>query len=350
MIPIKAYAQQSATSPLEPFQFNQREITNSDVIIEILYCGVCHSDIHQARNEWGGSMFPIVPGHEIIGKVTKVGSDVKNFQIGEIVGVGCMVASCKTCDSCKENEEQFCDAKIWTYNSFEEKAGRQTFGGYATEIIANKDFVLKIGTNLQKDLARTAPLLCAGITTYSPLKQWGVKKGDKVAVMGLGGLGHMAIKFAHSFGAEVTVLSTSDSKKQDALNLGADHFIVTKNASEMAKLNNTFDFILNTVSANIEYAKYLLLLKPKGKMVLVGIQPKPSAVPAGVLVTGKRILAGSLIGGIKETQEMLDYCNDHNIFSDIEIIKMNEINEAYERMLKSDVKYRFVIDIQNSNL
>lgn len=345
---IQAYASLNATSKLTPFKFNQREMDENDVLIEILYCGVCHSDVHQARNEWGGSMFPMVPGHEIVGKVTKVGNAVKNYKEGDFVGVGCMVSSCKKCSTCAENEEQFCNELLWTYNSFEEKAKRQTFGGYSTEIVANQDFVLKIGANLQKDLARTAPLLCAGITTYSPLKQWGIEKGHKVAIMGLGGLGHMAIKFAASFGCDVTVLSTSESKKDDAFKLGAHHFVVTKNHSEMAKLNNTFDFILNTVSANLEYSNYLQLLKPKGKMVLVGIQPQPSTVPAGALVMGKRVLAGSLIGGIKETQEMLDYCDKHNIFSDIETIKMEEINEAYERMMKADVKYRFVIDIKNS--
>jgi uncharacterized zinc-type alcohol dehydrogenase-like protein len=260
-----------------------------------------------------------------------------------------MVSSCKTCSTCKDSEEQFCESLLWTYNSFESKSGRQTFGGYATEIIVNQDFVFRIGPNLQKDLARTAPLLCAGITTYSPLKQWGVKKGDKVAIMGLGGLGHMAIKFAHSFGCEVTVFSTSESKREDAIKLGADHFVVTSSKHDMEELNNKFDLILNTVSGNIEYTTYVQLLKPRGKMILLGIQPQPSVVPAGALVVGKRILAGSLIGGIKETQEMLDYCDKHNIFSDIELIKMTEINESYERMMKADVKYRFVIDIQNSD-
>ena len=346
---VKSYASLNASSQLAPFSFDQRELTENDVLIDILYCGVCHSDVHQARNEWGGSMFPMVPGHEIIGKVTQVGSNVKNHNVGDVVGIGCMVSSCKTCHTCQDNEEQFCGDLLWTYNSFEKKAGRQTFGGYATEIIANQDFVLKIGANLKKDLARTAPLLCAGITTYSPLKQWGIKKGDKVAIMGLGGLGHMAIKFAHSFGCEVTVLSTSKNKEEDAMKLGADHFVVTSNKDDIMQLNNKFDFILNTVSANIEYATYLQLLKPRGKMILVGIQPQPSVVPAGALVMGKRVLAGSLIGGIKETQEMLDYCDKHNIFSDIEVIKMEEINEAYERMMKADVKYRFVIDIQNSS-
>jgi len=349
MTTVKAYASLNANSQLAPFSFDQRALTENDVLIDILYCGVCHSDIHQARNEWGGSMFPMVPGHEIVGKVIKIGSDVKNYRVGDIVGVGCMVSSCKTCPTCQDHEEQFCESLIWTYNSFEKKAGRQTFGGYATEIVVNQDFVLKIGSNLQQDLARTAPLLCAGITTYAPLKQWGVKKGDKVAIMGLGGLGHMAIKFAHSFGCEVTVLSTSESKREDAIKLGADHFVVNNNKHDMAQLNNKFDFILNTVSANIEYTTYIKLLKPRGKMVLVGIQPIPSLVPAGALVMGKRVLAGSLIGGIKETQEMLDYCDKQNIFSDIELVKMNEINESYERMMKADVKYRFVIDIKNSS-
>lgn len=345
---IKSYAALSASEPLKPFDFNQRAMQENDCIIEILYCGVCHSDIHQARNEWGGSTFPMVPGHEIIGKVKSIGSGVKNFKVGETVGVGCLVSSCKKCETCNNNEEQFCAKGVFTYNSVDPISGTSTYGGYAKEIICHEEFVLKIGSNLSKDLARTAPLLCAGITTYSPMKQWGVKKGDKVAILGLGGLGHMAVKFAVSFGCEVTVLSTSPSKESDAKKLGAHHFKITTNPETITELAGSFDFILNTVSANIDYKTYVNMLKTAGKMVIVGVQPEEASVSAAPFVMGKRILAGSLIGGIKETQEMLDYCNENNIFSDIEVIKMNEINTAYERMLKSDVKYRFVIDIASS--
>lgn len=341
---VKAYAAYDAGSDLKPFEFKQREMKGGDVLIDITYCGVCHSDIHFAKGEWPGSIFPMVPGHEVIGKIVKIGSEVKKFKEGQNVGVGCFVNSCKSCYTCNNNEEQFCNDTIFTYNSVEKETGRPTYGGYSKQIIVNEDFVLKIGENLSKDLARSAPLLCAGITTYSPLKRWNIKKGEKVAVVGLGGLGHMAIKFAVAFGADVTVLSTSKSKEADANALGAHHFALTTDAKTMEGLAGSFDYILNTVSANIDYNIYLNLLKVGGDMTLVGIQPEPSKVMAASLVLKKRSISGSLIGGIKETQEMLDFCDKNNIFSDIELIKMEEINKAYSRMLKSDVKYRFVID------
>ncbi len=296
----------------------------------------------------GGTIYPIVPGHEIIGQITQIGQNVKNFSIGEVVGIGCMVGACKQCDSCTEHKEQFCNQTIFTYNSQDTISKRQTFGGYATEIIANQDFVLKIGENLQKSLSRTAPLLCAGITTYSPLKKWITKEGMKVAILGLGGLGHIAIKLANSMGAEVTVLSTSPSKELDAKNLGAHHFELTTQKDAFTKLTNKFDVIINSVSANLDYNPYMSTLKTEGVMVLLGIQPNPSTIDAMSLIYGQKILTGSLIGGIKETQEMLDYCNKHNILCDIEEINISDINNAYERMLKSDVKYRFVINNKKS--
>ena len=347
---IKAYSAQNAQSDLAPFSFTQRALQNDEVLVDILYCGVCHSDIHQTRNEWGGSMYPMVPGHEIVGRVKAVGKQVKNFTLGEIVGIGCLVDACHHCAHCDAHEEQFCNDAVFTYNTLDKhtQPQRPTFGGYAQQIIAQQAMVLKIGENLQKNLAAATPLLCAGITTYSPLKAWNVKKGTKVAVLGLGGLGHMAVKLAAAMGAEVTVLSTSPSKKADAQRLGAQHFYLVNDSATFDTLANHFDIIINTVSANIDYNPYLFLLKVKGVMLLLGIQPSPSTVMALPLVMGKRIITGSLIGGIQETQEMLDFCNQHNIFSDIEMIAMHQINEAYDRTLKSDVKYRFVIDIQNS--
>ena len=343
----KAYAAQSATSPLAPFSIRRRTPGPKDVQIEILYSGICHSDIHQVRNEWGGSIFPMVPGHEIVGLVTAVGSEVQNFKPGDLAGVGCLVDSCRTCPSCQNHEEQFCEGgMVGTYNSIG-KDGQPTYGGYSTSIVVDEAFTLKVPQNL--DLKAVAPLLCAGITTYSPLRAWGVTKGQKVAIVGLGGLGHMGVKFAAAFGAEVTVISTSDSKKADAERLGAHQFVNSKNADQMAALRGKFDFILNTVSAPHSYDSLMGLVKTGGAMVLVGAPPEPSQIAGFSLIMGKKKLAGSLIGGIKETQEMLDFCGQHNIVSDVEIIQMNYVNEAYERMMKADVKYRFVIDVKASD-
>ncbi len=343
MTAVNAYAAQNATTPLAPFNFERREVGPKDVQIEILYCGVCHSDIHQVRNEWGGSIYPMVPGHEIVGRITKVGTDVKDFNVGELAGVGCFVDSCRTCPSCLANEEQYCDTgMVGTYNG-RDKAGNPTYGGYSTQIVVDEQYTLHVSEKLP--IEGVAPLLCAGITTYSPLRHWKIGTGHKVAVVGLGGLGHMAVKFAASFGADVTVLSTSASKKQDALNLGAHHFELTSDPETMKKLQGKFDFILSTISAQHDYNQYLNLLTLNGTMVVVGVPPQPSTVHAFSLIGKRRSLAGSLIGGIKETQEMLDYCAEHNIVSDVEVIKVSEVNEAYERMLKADVRYRFVIDI-----
>ena len=343
MTAVNAYAAQNATTPLAPFNFERREVGPKDVQIEILYCGVCHSDIHQVRNEWGGSIYPMVPGHEIVGRITKVGTDVKDFNVGELAGVGCFVDSCRTCPSCLANEAQYCDTgMVGTYNG-RDKAGNPTYGGYSTQIVVDEQYTLHVSEKLP--IEGVAPLLWAGITTYSPLRHWKIGTGHKVAVVGLGGLGHMAVKFAASFGADVTVLSTSASKKQDALNLGAHHFELTSDPETMKKLQGKFDFILSTISAQHDYNQYLNLLTLNGTMVVVGVPPQPSTVHAFSLIGKRRSLAGSLIGGIKETQEMLDYCAEHNIVSDVEVIKVSEVNEAYERMLKADVRYRFVIDI-----
>ena len=339
----KAYAAQAATTPLTPFEFTRREPGAHDVQIEILYCGVCHSDIHQVRNEWGGSRYPMVPGHEIVGRITKVGEHVKKFKVGDLAGVGCFVDSCRVCDNCKEGLEQYCDTgMVGTYNSLEKDGKTPTYGGYSTLIVVDEQYTLKISDKLP--LERVAPLLCAGITTYSPLKHVGVKKGDRVAVLGLGGLGHMAVKFAVSFGAEVTMLSSSPSKKVDAEKLGAHHFALTSDKDTMKGLQNHFDIILNTVSAQHDYSTYLNLLRTNGTMIVVGVPPSPSQVPAFTLIAKRRSIIGSLIGGIKETQEMLDYCAEHNISSEVEVIPIQQINEAYERMIKGDVRYRFVID------
>jgi len=343
MTAVNAYAAKDATTPLAPLNFERREVGPNDVQIEILYCGVCHSDIHQVRNEWGGSIYPMVPGHEIVGRITKVGTDVKGFIVGELAGVGCFVDSCRTCPSCLANEEQYCDTgMVGTYNG-RDKAGNPTYGGYSTQIVVDEKYTLHVSEKLP--IEGIAPLLCAGITTYSPLRHWKIGKGHKVAIVGLGGLGHMAVKFAASFGADVTVLSTSASKKQDALNLGAHHFEVTSNPETMKQLQGKFDFILSTISAQHDYNQYLNLLTLNGTMVVVGVPPQPSTVHAFSLIGKRRSLAGSLIGGIKETQEMLDYCAEHNIVSEVEVIKISQVNEAYERMLKADVRYRFVIDI-----
>jgi uncharacterized zinc-type alcohol dehydrogenase-like protein len=343
MSTVNAFATPAADAKLGPFSIERRTVGADDVEIDILYCGVCHSDIHQARNEWGNSIFPMVPGHEIVGRVTSVGANVTGFKVGDLAGVGCFVDSCRTCPACAAGEEQFCSAGMaGTYNGMD-KEGNPTYGGYSTQIVVDQQYTLHVSEKL--DVKGVAPLLCAGITTYSPLRHWKIGKGDKVAVVGLGGLGHMAVKFAVSFGAEVTVLSTSASKEADALKLGAHHFAITKDASQMKALQGQFDFILNTVSAQHDYNEYLNLLTLNGTMVVVGVPPQPSVVAAFSLIFGRKSLAGSLIGGIRETQEMLDYCAEHNITSDVEMIDMKDINEAYERMLKNDVKYRFVIDL-----
>ena len=343
MIAAKGYAAPNANIPLEPFKFERREVGPHDVQIEILYCGVCHSDIHQARDEWGGSIFPMVPGHEIVGTITKVGDQVTKFKVGDTAGVGCFVDSCRHCPSCLAGLEQYCDVgMVATYNG-RDKEGNPTYGGYSNQVVVDENYTLHISEKLP--LAGVAPLLCAGITTYSPIMEWGMGKGHKVGVVGLGGLGHMAVKLAASKGAEVTVLSTSPSKKADAERLGAHHFVVTKDAEQMAATMGTLDFIINTISAQHEYNDYLPLLKLDGTMVLVGVPPDAPVVAAFHLIMKRRRLAGSLIGGIKETQEMLDYCAEHNIVSDVEVINIDYINEAYERMLKNDVRYRFVIDM-----
>ncbi|SHE37205.1 NAD(P)-dependent alcohol dehydrogenase [Pedobacter caeni] len=341
---VKAYAAQKADKPLEPYQLTRREPGADDVEIKILYCGVCHSDIHTARNEWGGTMYPVVPGHEVVGKVSRVGANVSRFKVGDTVGVGCFVDSCGHCGNCKDHQEQYCEnGHSQTYNSFEQDKKTITYGGYSTHIVVTQDFVLNVSDKLP--LEKVAPLLCAGITTYSPLKYWGVKKGDKLAVVGLGGLGHMAVKIAASMGAEVTMLSRSPGKAKDAAELGAHHFALTTEKETMQGLANTFDFIIDTVSAEHDYNEYLALLNTNGVMVLLGVPPTPSDVSAFHLIMGRRSLVGSLVGGIKETQEMLDYCAEHNITSDVEMIRMDQINEAYERTLKGDVHYRFVIDM-----
>lgn len=345
MYKAKAYSAKSATSPLSSTQIDRRDLTDTDVQIEILYCGICHSDLHLVRNEWKElpTVYPIVPGHEIVGKVIKVGSKVKKYKVGEIVAVGCMVDSDGTCPECKEGLEQFCPNMRLTYNAPDKHLGGVTYGGYSESIIVDERFVLKVPTNL--DLAGVAPLLCAGITTYSPLMHAKVKKGDKVGIVGLGGLGHMGVKFAHALGAHVVVFTTSPNKKEDALRLGADEVVVSKNQDEMKKHAGSFDFILDTISADHDINAYLNLLKRDGKLTLVGAPSKPLNVSAFSLIMGRRSFSGSNIGGIKETQEMLDFCGKHNIVADVEVINIQDVNKAYERLEKSDVKYRFAIDM-----
>ncbi len=346
MLTVKAYAAQSAASPLAPFQFSRREAADRDVLIEIAYCGVCHSDIHQARNEWGSSIYPMVPGHEIVGQVVRVGKQVKSFKEGDFAGVGCMVDSCRTCENCTSNLEQFCRQEAaFTYNGTEMDRKTPTRGGYSSHIVVDERFALKITRGV--DLAGTAPLLCAGITTYSPLRHWGTKKGDRVGVVGLGGLGHMAVRLASSMGAEVTMLSTSKAKKADARRLGAQEFALTTDDSTFSKLAGRFDLIIDTISAPHDLNKHLGMLRVDGTMVLLGVPPVPAPVNAFSLIGGRRSLSGSLIGGIAETQEMLDYCAKREIASDIEVIPIQKINEAYERTLRGDVRYRFVIDLKS---
>ena len=343
----QGYAAQAADAPLAPFRFERRDPGAKDVAIDILYCGVCHSDLHTARGEWDGTLYPCVPGHEIVGRVTAVGSDVTKFKVGDIAGVGCMVDSCGHCPSCTDGEEQYCETTgfVGTYNGPDEVMGGHTFGGYSDHIVVTEDFVLHIGHD-EKDLAAVAPLLCAGITTYSPLHHWKVGPGQKVGIVGLGGLGHMGVKIAAAMGAEVYVFSTSPGKRDDAKRLGAKDLIVSKDADQMAAHAGSFDFILNTVAAPHDLDALLVQLKRDGTMCLVGVPAEPHPAPSvGNLVFRRRALAGSLIGGIKETQEMLDFCKEHGLTSDIEVIRMEQIDEAYERMVKGDVKYRFVIDM-----
>ncbi|MGG9960217.1 NAD(P)-dependent alcohol dehydrogenase [Ferruginibacter sp. SUN106] len=344
MSSTRSYAAQSASSPLAPWTIKRRAPKPHDVEIEILYCGVCHSDLHTARDEWGGTKYPCVPGHEIVGRVTAVGEHVTKFKAGDIAGVGCLVDSCQECDNCKDGLEQYCsNGMVGTYNGNEKDGSGYTLGGYSKSIVVREEFVLRISDKLP--LEAVAPLLCAGITTYSPLRHWKVSKGQKVAVLGLGGLGHMGVKLAVSMGAEVTMLSHSPSKEADAKRLGAHQFVLTSDAEQVKKVSGYFDFILDTVSADHDYTFYLNLLRTNGVMVCVGAPPAPAQVHAFNLIMGRKSFAGSLIGGIPETQEMLDYCAEHNIVSDVEVIAIKDINEAYERMLKGDVRYRFVIDM-----
>lgn len=343
MLPSKGYAAPAPNITLEPFQFDRRQPRPNDVLIEILYCGVCHSDIHQVRDEWSKGIFPMVPGHEIVGRVRQIGSEVTQFKVGDLAGVGCFVDSCRHCPSCQQKLEQYCEnGMVATYNG-REKDGSPTYGGYSNQIVVDENYVLHVPESL--DITRVAPLLCAGITTYSPLMHWKVGKGHKLAVVGLGGLGHMAVKFGVSLGAEVTVISTSPEKEADAKALGAHKFLVSKDPEQFKAAKNTFDFILDTVSANHDIASYLGLLKLDGVMILVGIPTDPSKIGAMSLVGKRKSLVGSMIGGIEETQEMLNYCAEHNIMCDVEMINIDYINEAYERMIKGDVHYRFVIDM-----
>lgn len=344
MIAAKGYAVQNPATPLAPFNFERRQPGPEDVQIEILYCGVCHSDIHQARDEWGGSIYPMVPGHEIVGRVTEVGANVKKFAKGDLAAVGCLVDSCRTCDNCKRGLEQYCrTGSVATYNAYERDGKTPTYGGYSNRIVVREDFVLKVPKNLP--LEAVAPLLCAGITTYSPLRHWHVGKGHRVGVLGLGGLGHMAVKFASAFGAEVTMLSTSASKEADARRLGAHKFCLTSDKTQTKALRGYFDFIIDTVSAPHDYNLYLGMLTTNGTHICVGAPPTPSEISAFSLIGNRRSLAGSLIGGLPETQEMLDYCSSCNTVSDVEVIAISDINNAYERMMKGDVRYRFVIDM-----
>ncbi|UHG94195.1 NAD(P)-dependent alcohol dehydrogenase [Spirosoma oryzicola] len=344
MIATKAYAAQTKDSDLAPWNFDRREVGPHDVQFDILYCGVCHSDLHQIKDEWGGSLFPMVPGHEIVGRVVAVGSQVSKFSVGDLAGTGCMVDSCRECESCQHGLEQYClKGNSQTYNGLEQDKKTPTYGGYSNTIVVNEDFVLHVPERL--DLAAAAPLLCAGITTYSPLRHWKVGPGHKLAVLGLGGLGHMGVKFGVALGAEVTVLSTSPNKEANAKELGAHNFVVTSDPAQLEKVTGYFDFILDTVSAEHDYGQYLSLLKVDGVHICVGAPPTPAAVQAFSLIIGRKSIAGSSIGGIAETQEMLDFCADKGIVSDIEMIDIKDIHQAYDRMVKGDVRYRFVIDM-----
>jgi uncharacterized zinc-type alcohol dehydrogenase-like protein len=340
------YATQGPTSQLEPFDFWRRDVGPNDVLLEILYCGVCHSDIHQARDEWGGSLYPMVPGHEIVGRVTQVGAKVKNFKVGDIAGVGCFVDTCRVCSSCKEGEEQYCEKKIaFTYNCVEMDGTTPTYGGYSNIIVVDENYALHISPKLS--LAGAAPLLCAGITMYSPLKEFGAKPGDKVGIVGLGGLGHMGVKLAAAMGAEVTVFSTSSAKQNDAKALGASGFVLSTDAAAMKAARNKFSLIIDTVSASHDMNGYLSALRRDGTLVVVGLSTEPAAISSFPLIMKRRRFAGSTIGGIRETQEMLDFCAERNIVSDVEIIPIQDVNKAYDRTVQSDVRYRFVIDMKS---
>ena len=346
MYNTKAYSAASATSPLASSQIGRRDLTEHDVQIEILFCGICHSDIHSVRDEWSNFMptvYPIVPGHEIVGRVTQVGSAVSKYKPGDLAGVGCLVDSDGTCPQCQASFEQFCPNLTLTFNSPDKHLGGVTYGGYSDSIVVDERFVLRVPANL--DLPGVAPLLCAGITTYSPLRHWGVTQGKKVGIVGLGGLGHMGVKFARAFGAHVVVFTTSPNKKEDALRLGAHEVVISSNAEEMQQHAGSLDFILDTVSADHDINAYLNLLTRDGNITLVGAPPKPFDIAAFSLIMGRRSLSGSMIGGIAQTQEMLDFCGQHNITADVEVIPIQKVNEAYERLLKSDVKYRFCIDM-----
>jgi uncharacterized zinc-type alcohol dehydrogenase-like protein len=346
MLPTRGYATTGPKAQLEPFNFERRELEAKDVLIEILYCGVCHSDIHQARDEWGNSIFPMVPGHEIVGRIVAVGAEVSRFKEGDIAGVGCFVDSCRVCRNCKDGEEQYCENHlVSTYNGTEKDEKTPTYGGYSSQIVVDEAYTLKIPEGLP--LENVAPLLCAGITTYSPLRRFKVGAGQRVGVVGLGGLGHMAVKLAASMDAEVTVFSTSASKEADARSLGAHKFVVTKDPQNLEQLAGKFDFIIDTVSAPHDLNMYLNLLGRESVMVLVGAPEKPAELASFSLITNGRMLAGSMIGGIRETQEMLDYCAEKGITSDVEVIPIQQINEAYERTIKGDVRYRFVIDMKS---
>lgn len=339
------YAAHSPTTPLVPFSFERRAPLPTDVHLQILYCGVCHSDLHTVRNEWAGTVYPVVPGHEIVGRIVRVGDQVTGFKAGDLAAVGCMVESCGSCPDCRAGEEQYCQNEtVFTYNSPDKHTGGVTYGGYSNQIVVDERFVLRFPDNL--DPAAGSPLLCAGITTYSPLRHWGVGAGQKVGIVGLGGLGHMGVKFAHALGAEVVLFTTSPGKTADAKRLGADDVVISKNAEEVKRHTLSFDFILDTVAAPHDLDAYLRLLKRDGTLCLVGAPDKPHPSPSVTeLIFQRRSIAGSLIGGIRETQEMLDFCGQHGIVSDIELIPMHGINDAYERMLRSDVKYRFVLDL-----
>lgn len=347
VLTTRAYGTRGAKDPLGPMTVERREPRAQDVQIEILYCGICHSDIHQARNEWQNTVFPCVPGHEIIGRVVKAGRGVKKFKEGDIAGVGCLVDSCRTCGSCGDGLEQFCErTATFTYNGEDRVSGGITFGGYSEMVVVDEAFALQVRET--KNLAATAPLLCAGITTYSPMRRWKVRKGQKVGVVGLGGLGHMGVKFANAFGAHVVLFTTSPKKAEDAKRMGAHEVIASKDLDAMANHTASFDFILDTVSAEHDLNAYLACLKRDGTMTLVGAPPTPVPLEGFSLIMGRRQLAGSLIGGLPETQEMLDFCAERGIKCEVEMIRMQQVNEAYDRMLRSDVKYRFVVDMKSS--
>ena len=345
MLPTNGYAAMTAKAALQPFSFTRRDVGPHDVLIAITHCGICHSDIHQARDEWGGSIFPMVPGHEIVGRVAQIGSSVTRFHVGETAGVGCFVDSCRTCPACREGQEQYCEAGMLLTYSGRDKNGQPTQGGYSTQIVVAEQYVLRIPSILSP--AGAAPLLCAGVTTYSPLRHWGVGKYHKLAVVGLGGLGHMAVKIGKALGAQVTVLSTSERKRKDAERLGASDFALTSQPETFTKLQRRFDFILDTVSAPHNYNDYLNLLKTDRTMILVGVPDKPTLLEPFPLILHRRRIAGSVIGGIRETQEMLDFCATHRIESDVEVIPIQQVNEAYERVLRGDVRFRFVIDLES---